>query len=325
MALRRAAAQARLADRPAGVLSGGRADDAQRICQGRQVGIERTVALHDKDRIFKNVYGFQDWRLAGAKARGAWDGTKALIEKGHDGIINEIKSSGLRGRGGAGFPTGLKWSFMPKSDPQALLSRDQCGRVRARLLQGPRDHAARSASADRGRAARLFRDARARLLHLRARRVHPRAREPAGGDRRGLRGQADRQEQHPRLGLRLLRPPRRRRLHLRRGDGAAGEPGRQEGPAAPEAAVPGQRRPLRRADHGQQRRVDRGGAATSCAAARHGSPASASPTTPAPSCSRSPATSRSRAWSKRRWAFRCASCSSGMPAACAAAGTTCWP
>ena len=74
--------------------------------------------LDDKDRIFRNVYGFQDWRLAAAKARGAWDGTKALIEKGHDGIINEIKSSGLRGRGGAGFPTGLKWSFMPKSDPR---------------------------------------------------------------------------------------------------------------------------------------------------------------------------------------------------------------
>ena len=76
------------------------------------------MALQDKDRIFKNVYGFQDWRLAAAKARGAWDNTKALIEKGHDGIINEIKSSGLRGRGGAGFPTGLKWSFMPKSDPR---------------------------------------------------------------------------------------------------------------------------------------------------------------------------------------------------------------
>jgi NADH-quinone oxidoreductase subunit F len=76
------------------------------------------VALQDKDRIFKNVYGFQDWRLAGARARGAWDNTKALIDKGHDWIINEIKASGLRGRGGAGFPTGLKWSFMPKSDPR---------------------------------------------------------------------------------------------------------------------------------------------------------------------------------------------------------------
>ena len=76
------------------------------------------MALQDKDRIFKNLYGFQDWRLAGARARGAWDNTKALIEKGHDGIITEIRNSGLRGRGGAGFPTGLKWSFMPKSDPR---------------------------------------------------------------------------------------------------------------------------------------------------------------------------------------------------------------
>ena len=70
--------------------------------------------LDDKDRIFKNLYGLHDWGLEGARARGAWDGTKAILEKGRDGIINEIKASGLRGRGGAGFPTGLKWSFMPK-------------------------------------------------------------------------------------------------------------------------------------------------------------------------------------------------------------------
>lgn len=74
--------------------------------------------LEDKDRIFRNLYGFQDWRLEGARARGAWSGTKALIEKGHDWVINEVKTSGLRGRGGAGFPTGLKWSFMPKNDPR---------------------------------------------------------------------------------------------------------------------------------------------------------------------------------------------------------------
>ena len=76
------------------------------------------MALSDKDRIFRNVYGFQDWGLAGARARGAWDNTKALIDKGHDWIISEVKTSGLRGRGGAGFPTGLKWSFMPKNDPR---------------------------------------------------------------------------------------------------------------------------------------------------------------------------------------------------------------
>jgi NADH-quinone oxidoreductase subunit F len=70
--------------------------------------------LEDKDRIFTNVYGFQDWRLKGAQARGDWDNTKALMAAGQDAIIDEIKNSGLRGRGGAGFPTGMKWSFMPK-------------------------------------------------------------------------------------------------------------------------------------------------------------------------------------------------------------------
>jgi NADH-quinone oxidoreductase subunit F len=74
--------------------------------------------LKDKDRIFRNLYGLGDRRLAGARAHGAWADTKALIDKGHDWIINEVKASGLRGRGGAGFPTGLKWSFMPKSDPR---------------------------------------------------------------------------------------------------------------------------------------------------------------------------------------------------------------
>jgi len=70
--------------------------------------------LADKDRIFTNLYGHFDKSLAGAKKRGHWDGTKGLIDKGRDWIIETMKASGLRGRGGAGFPTGLKWSFMPK-------------------------------------------------------------------------------------------------------------------------------------------------------------------------------------------------------------------
>ena len=70
--------------------------------------------LQDKDRIFTNLYGVHDWRLDGAKSRGDWDNTKALLDLGRDKIIDEVKASGLRGRGGAGFPTGLKWSFMPK-------------------------------------------------------------------------------------------------------------------------------------------------------------------------------------------------------------------
>ncbi|MBV1702688.1 MAG: NADH-quinone oxidoreductase subunit NuoF [Hyphomicrobiales bacterium] len=73
--------------------------------------------LADKDRIFTNLYGRHSPALKAAQMRGAWDGTKFLIDRGRDWIINEMKASGLRGRGGAGFPTGLKWSFMPKPDP----------------------------------------------------------------------------------------------------------------------------------------------------------------------------------------------------------------
>ena len=72
------------------------------------------MPLTDKDRIFTNLYGYQPWGLKAAQARGDWDDTKALLARGQDAIIQEIKNSGLRGRGGAGFPTGMKWSFMPK-------------------------------------------------------------------------------------------------------------------------------------------------------------------------------------------------------------------
>jgi len=70
--------------------------------------------LQDKDRIFTNLYGDQPWNLPDARKRGVWEGTKDLLAMEQDAIIDQIKESGLRGRGGAGFPTGLKWSFMPK-------------------------------------------------------------------------------------------------------------------------------------------------------------------------------------------------------------------
>ena len=70
--------------------------------------------LKDEDRIFTNLYGCDDPGLAGAKKRGDWSNTAKILKLGHDEVVERVKASGLRGRGGAGFPTGLKWSFMPK-------------------------------------------------------------------------------------------------------------------------------------------------------------------------------------------------------------------
>ena len=148
--------------------------------------------LSDKDRIFTNIYGIHDPGLAGAMARGSWDGTKQIIELGHDEIIERIKASGLRGRGGAGFPTGLKWSFMPKNDerpsylvvnadesePGSCKDREICRHDPHHLVEGC-----------------------ARLLRLFSWRVHSRARSLPTRRRRGLRGQPDRQEQQARLGF----------------------------------------------------------------------------------------------------------------------------
>ena len=90
--------------------------------------------LADADRIFTNLYGTEPFSLENAKKRGDWDNTREIIAKGRDWVIDEMKKSGLRGRGGAGFPTGMKWSFMPKENPDGRPSYH---------------HAERSAQADR--------------------------------------------------------------------------------------------------------------------------------------------------------------------------------
>ncbi len=72
--------------------------------------------LRDEDRIFTNIYGLEDTGLAAAQGRGDWRGTREILARGSAEIIEEVKESGLRGRGGAGFGTGLKWSFMPKEN-----------------------------------------------------------------------------------------------------------------------------------------------------------------------------------------------------------------
>ena len=114
--------------------------------------------LKDEDRIFTNLYGFEDWGLEGARKRGQWDGTKALVDHGRDWIVEQLKASGLRGRGGAGFPTGLKMSFMPKADgrphylvvnadewePGTCKDGEMCGTTRTSSWKASSSGAARS-------------------------------------------------------------------------------------------------------------------------------------------------------------------------------------
>lgn len=74
--------------------------------------------MKNEDIIFTNIHGESDVFLKASYKRGDWDGTKSLIKKGRDWIVEQVKASGLRGRGGAGFSTGMKWSFMPKDHPR---------------------------------------------------------------------------------------------------------------------------------------------------------------------------------------------------------------
>jgi NADH dehydrogenase (ubiquinone) flavoprotein 1 len=74
--------------------------------------VHRHGGLKDQDRIFQNLYGNHGADIKTAMKYGDWYKTKEILDKGHDWIISEIKASGLRGRGGAGFPSGMKWSFM---------------------------------------------------------------------------------------------------------------------------------------------------------------------------------------------------------------------
>lgn len=74
-------------------------------------------SLVDSDRVFPALYLQDGWGLKKSVLRGDWFKTKSMIEKGSEWILHEIKASGLRGRGGAGFPSGIKWGFMNAKAP----------------------------------------------------------------------------------------------------------------------------------------------------------------------------------------------------------------
>ena len=223
--------------------------------------------------------------------RGAWDGTKFLLDKGRDWIIDEMKESGLRGRGGAGFPTGLKWSFMPKQSdgrPHYLVvnaDESEPGTCKDREIMRHDPHLLVEGCL----IASFAMGAHACYIYIRGEYIASASALQRAVDEAYEAKLIGKDNVHG-WAFDLYRPPRRRRLYLRRGDRAARKPRRQEGHAAAEAAVPGQYGPLRLPDDGQQRRVDRRRRHDPAPRRAPGSPASAGRTTPAPSCSASPAT-----------------------------------
>ena len=145
------------------------------------------MSLSDKDRIFTNLYGFQSWHLDAARMRGDWDNTAALMTKGQDAIIDIVKASGLRGRGGAGFPTGTKWSFMPKGPkpdrPNFLVinaDESEPGSCKDREIIRHDPHKLIEGALIAGYAMR------ARGIYLYSRRIYPRGRSALRRDRGGI-------------------------------------------------------------------------------------------------------------------------------------------
>ena len=218
--------------------------------------------LDDKDRIFTNLYGIHDWGLEGARKRGDWDATAGILARGRDAIIDEMKLSGLRGRGGAGFPTGMKWSFMPKnsdgrpsylvinadeSEPGTCKDRDIMRHDPHKLIEG-----ALVASFAMG--------AHACYIYIRGEYFREAQNLQAAVFQAYEAGLIGTNACGSGWDFELYVHRGAGSLYLRRGDRAARKPGGQEGPAAPEAALPGGGRAVWLPDHGQQCRDDCRGA-----------------------------------------------------------------
>ena len=236
-----------------------------------------------------------------------------------------MKASGQRGRGGAGFPTGLKWSFMPKQvgdRPHYLVvnaDKSEPGTCKDREIMRHDPHLLVEGCLIAG----VAMGANTGYIYIRGEFIREREVLQAAIDQAYEAKLIGKNNIHG-CDFDLVRPSRRRRLYLRRGDGAAGKPGRQEGHAAAEAAVPRQYGPLWLSDHGQQCRDHRAWCPTSCAAAPAWFAGIGRPNNTGTKLFCISGHVERRAMSKRRWAFRCANSSRRMPAACAAAGTICW-
>ena len=187
---------------------------------------------------------------------GGYEGLKKALSMEPKAVIDEVKASNLRGRGGAGFPAGVKWSFIPQSEPVKYVTvnadESETGHV-----QRPPDSRKQPAPVDRRRDDLRLGDSGDRRLHLPARRILGRGARAGQAHRRSLRQRlGGRERRRHGLVVRAVHAPRRGRVHLRRGKRAAGKPRREARSAARAPTVPGEqgRRSVRRADRRQQRR-----------------------------------------------------------------------
>ncbi len=216
---------------------------------------------------------------------------KALTEMDRDEALYEFLRSGLRGRGGAGFPMGRKASFIPKESalaPYVVCNADESepGTFKDREIMETNPFQLLEGIAIAGYAI----GARRGYIYIRGEYEHQ-ARVLDDAVRQALRGRrARRGDPGHRLRLRHHGLPGRRGVHLRRGDRAPREPGGQARPAAPQAALPGGGRPVRRAHAHQQRRDPLVAAPDRRARAPTGTRRWAPRRAPAPRCSRSRAT-----------------------------------
>ena len=205
--------------------------------------------------LFRNIDADGLASIDGYRRNGGYRALqRAFREFDPEDLIGTLEESGLRGRGGAGFSMGKKGSFLPRGDMEKYLccnaDESEPGTFKDRELMQKNPH-----QLIEGVAIAAHRGRRHLRLHLHPRRVLGGRRHPRQRRLRGLRRRLSR-SQHPRhrpaRGAR--RPPRRRRLHLRRGNGAARLARGQARQPAAEAPVPGDPGPLRRADADQQRR-----------------------------------------------------------------------